>query len=275
MIIFSLAAAMTITQTVKYSIDPGYTIESIRIKKTEQGPLTRDVDYYQTIVNSGFFKIATVGAGIDVGDGTNVSSASDLTLMGTIASDSSDIARALIQKKGESNPRVFALYTNKSMGLTNDVYGYILKQIKETKVILTRNGEKIVLDVFAKEDLSNPQGNVIPPGGSQIISKTLSKAELQQKMSKNMDNALKNIAAKPYNINGVVSGYHMVRIPPSNLLYQLGIRSGDIIKRINSHPIDSTHKLLQLWDTLMNESKIKVDIERQNQIITLDFTITD
>jgi len=275
MVLFSLVTSMTISQTIKYSISPGLSIESFRMKKQAQVQTIRDFDHYQSIVTSGFFKVALSGAGSDVAEGMNLSSPSELSLLGTISSDSRDVGRALIQKKGDLNPQVYALYSNKSIGLSNDVYGYTLYKITATKAYLNRNGEKIVLDVFTKNDGTTVPGVSLPPGGSQIISKTLRKSELQQKMSKNMDNALKGIAAKPNNINGVIAGYQMVRIPPYNILHELGIRSGDIIKRINNHPIDSTHKLLELWDSLMNESKIRVDIERQNQILTLDFTITD
>ena len=272
-IIFSLVTSLTINQIVRYKISPGYSFDLYKMKKSSIGQQIRTFDYYQSILESGFFKVALPGSAGIGADGSSVSSGNDLILMGTISGPYS-IARALIQKKGELNPKIFALY-RVSSEVTNDVYGYKLVSITTTKVVLKNNGEKVVLDVFSKgEPASQYPGTIANPGGT-VVSKTISKAELQQKVSKNMDNALQGIAAKPNMINGVVSGYYMVRIPPFNILYQMGIRTGDIIKRINNHPIDSTQKLLQLWETLMNESKIKVDIERQNQIITLDLTISD
>ena len=36
----------------------------------------------------------------------------------------------------------------------------------------------------------------------------------------------------------------------------MGARSGDIVKRVNGHVIDSTPKLMKLWESLKNEPKI-------------------
>ncbi|MBN1535005.1 MAG: hypothetical protein JXA20_20220 [Spirochaetes bacterium] len=273
MIIFALVTSFTINQAIRYSISPAYGSEYSKTKRFSIPAQAKDFDYYQPIAESGFFKIATLGAVGNGAEGETVNSVGDLMLLGTISGPRS-IARALIQKKGDPNPRIFALY-RVSGDINNDVYGFRLTKILRSKIYLKGEGNQIVLDVFSKYDPESQQAVPLGPRGGQIVSKTLSKSELQQKISKNMDNALKGIAAKPNNVNGVIDGYYMVRVPPYNLLYSLGIRSGDIIKRINNHPIDSTQKLLQLWDTLMNESKIRVDIERRSQIMTLDFTISD
>ncbi len=272
MTLFSLVTSFTINQVVRYTISPAYGSEFHAMKKQTLAGPARDIDYYQSIVYSGFFKVAAPGSVGEGSEGETVSSAGDLQLMGTI-SGPPGIARALIQKKGEQNPKVFALY-RVSGDVTNDVYGFKLTRILRSKVHLKSDGNDIVLDVFTKYQPPGEQSTLGQMGG-QTVTKTLSKSELQQKMSKNMDNALQGIAAKPNTVNGVINGYYMVRIPPYNILYSMGIRSGDIIKRINNHPIDSTQKLLQLWETLMNESKIRVDVERQNQIITFDYTITN
>jgi len=273
MILFALVTSFTINQAIKYSISPAYGSEYIKMKRLVLPVQSRDFEYYQPIAESGFFRMALPGMVGNGDEGETVSSVGDLMLMGTISGPPS-IARALIQKKGDPNPRIFALF-RVSKDVNNDVFGFKLTKILRSKVYLKGEGNQVVLDVFSKFDPEAQQAGPLGPKGGQIVTKTLSKSELQQKMSKNMDNALQGIAAKPNNVNGVINGYYMVRVPPYNLLYSLGIRSGDIIKRINNHPIDSTQKLLQLWDTLMNESKIRVDIERQNQIMTMDFTISD
>ena len=104
-------------------------------------------------------------------------------------------------------------------------------------------------------------------------NKTLSRAEIKQKVFNNMDNALRGLRAGPYRVNGQVQGYRLIRVRPYNILYKFGARSGDIVKRVNGRAINSTKKLYSMWEALKTESRITVDIERGGRIVTFDFNI--
>jgi general secretion pathway protein C len=103
----------------------------------------------------------------------------------------------------------------------------------------------------------------------------MSRAELQQKLMNDMDNMLRGMRAGPHRVDGKVEGFKLFQLAPTNMLYRLGARTGDVIKRINGHPIDSTEKLYRMWQTFPKESRVQVDIERGSQNITFDITISD
>jgi type II secretion system protein C len=81
----------------------------------------------------------------------------------------------------------------------------------------------------------------------------------------NLDNAMKGIVAGPYRKNGQIEGYQLKKVRPYNILYKFGIRSGDVIKRVNGKELNSTEKLYSMWQTMQNESQISVDVERNGR----------
>jgi general secretion pathway protein C len=58
-------------------------------------------------------------------------------------------------------------------------------------------------------------------------------------------------------------------------MFKLGARSGDIVRRVNGQILDSTQKLMSMWESIKNDPKITVDLERNGQNIRYDFNITD
>jgi len=197
-----------------------------------------------------------------------------LTLLGTISGPTS-IARAMILKTGEKSPGVFALYKVNNE-VTNDVYGNKLVWISDSKVYIEAGGQKVALELYAKKTLSpvNPNAAGQDPGGQQF-TQTLSRAEVRQKVFNNMDNALQGLQAGPERVNGQIVGYRLITVRPQNILFRLGARSGDVVKRVNGQVLDSTQKLMSMWETIKNDPKITVDIERQGKNIKYDFNITD
>ena len=59
------------------------------------------------------------------------------------------------------------------------------------------------------------------------------------------------------------------------MLYQLGARNGDVVRRVNGHPIDSTEKLYQMWKSIQGDSRITIDLERGGKLVNYDFTVSE
>lgn len=272
--IFSFMLASTINQVIKYNISPAYTKTLTGSRKISSVNVRKNFDDYKVITESGFFKVAS--ASDLAGDTTGVAGTgiSELTLLGTISGPTS-IARAMILKTGEKSPGVFALYKVNNE-VTNDVYGNKLVWISDSKVYLEAGGQKVALELYAKKIVSpvNPNATGQDQSGQQF-TQTLSRAEVRQKVFNNMDNALQGLQAGPERVNGQIVGYRLITVRPQNILFRLGARSGDIVKRVNGQVLDSTQKLMSMWETIKNDPKITVDIERQGKNIKYDFNITD
>jgi len=272
-VFFAFMLASTVNQVIKYNISPAYTKSLAGSRKISAVNVRKNFDDYKVITDSGFFKVAS--ASDLAGDTAAAASGiSELTLLGTISGPTS-IARAMILKTGEKSPGVFALYKVNNE-VSNDVYGNKLVVIGDAKVYLEAGGQKVALELYAKKTVSpvnpNAQGQ---DGGIQQFTQTLSRAEVRQKVFNNMDNALQGLQAGPERVNGQIVGYRLITVRPQNILFRLGARSGDIVKRVNGQALDSTQKLMSMWETIKNDPKITVDIERQGKNIKYDFNITD
>ncbi len=65
-----------------------------------------------------------------------------------------------------------------------------------------------------------------------------------------------------------------MKVQEDSVLYMLGARSGDIVKRVNGKVLNSTERLYEMWASIKNESSISIDIDRNGKITTFIFNIT-
>ena len=272
---FAYALALSINSVVRFSItNIGGSSAKTGFSGQTMGKAPQVPDY-QMIVNSGFFKVATVNP-----DGRAAAPEaiplSDIKLFGTITGPPV-IARALIAKAGgPAQPGMPGQNDPKAYKIGQDVFGYKLIQIDNSRIFLRIGKQVKVIDMFidTKDEPASAVASV-QPGGSQRYKQNISRTELQQKILNNMDNALTGLRAGPYRVNGQITGFKLFRVAPDTVLYKLGARDGDVIKRINGHPIDSTEKLYRMWQGFPTESRIVIDLERSNQIVTYDLNVTE
>ncbi|MDA3899283.1 MAG: PDZ domain-containing protein [Spirochaetes bacterium] len=231
--------------------------------KSERGSIS--TPSHQNILESSLFRLAE----LDEAGEDDVSEApaqvSDLSLLGTITGSVS-IARALVSKRGEKNSEVFKIGQN--------VYGYVLTWITETKVYLKKDDQKMILDMYPPKETA-PSSRSSASRSSGSIKTTLSRSELQQDLKNNMDNMLRGLVVSPYRKDGQIIGYRLKRVSSQNMLYKYGMRSGDILQKINGHQITSTQKLYELWQTIPNESKVVINVQRRGKDETFEFIIND
>lgn len=273
MLFFSFVLASTITQVYRFSAVPTVVPSQAPRQSQRQTRRVTSFNDYRSIIDSTFFRVASASGegpqGLSVQAGPAVSD-TDLQLMGTI-SGPWQMARALIKKKTEPEAKIYR------MG--SDVFGFKVTGIFTSKVHLKMGKDIRILDMYADKAKEQPKpGQPLQagaPAGRNSVKQNLSRSELQQKVLKNMDNALQGMRAGPYRVDGKVEGYKIFRIRPYNILYKLGARPGDIVTRVNGHPINSTEKLYQLWESVKTDARITVDLERNRQPLHYEFNITD
>ncbi len=218
------------------------------------------------IIQSTFFEKPDIEVGDDEEE-PEQARVTDLTLLGTLTGPRS-FARAMIKKKGTNTAEIFK--TGK------EAYGYTIVKINETTVILKSGETTSILDMYPpdkEEQKASAPSNSSSSG--EKVTKTISRPSLIQDLGNNMDNMLRGIRAGPYREDGNVVGYKLKTVSSQNILYKFGLRSGDILRRINGHPITSTQKLFELWQTFPKESRVIIDIQRNKEFKTFDFTIKD
>lgn len=264
---FSFVCAVTINTVVRFVLAPVQFIPSTPASSAQNTAAVKPQIDVNAIVNSGFFRLASPES--TVSSLPAASDLSDLVLMATMLGPDS-VACAMIKKKSDNAPKIF-MYKDR---WKDDVFGYKLIRISKTTVTLKSGDQVVVLDMYAPP--APPAGSVPnqQPGGEKL-KKTISRSDLQQRIKNNMDTMLQGLRAGPYLVNGKIDGYKLFIVQPDNYLYLIGARSGDVIKRINGHPIDSTEKLYKIWQTLPQESRVLLDLDRGGQTVSYDYTFTE
>lgn len=73
--------------------------------------------------------------------------------------------------------------------------------------------------------------------------------------------------------DGQYQGFKLIGVRPNSLYRALGIRSGDVVKRVNGKEINSPNKAIELFEQLRSQSAIQLDIERRGQSRSLSYRI--
>ena len=157
-------------------------------------------------------------------------------------------------------------------------------RIERDRVLLNDGRNTIVLPMYyrymAKTANSSPapaQEKVAAERFSDAkeIKRVLSRSDVETKVFQKVTEILTQIAISPYMNNGQMEGLRLVRVPRDNIVYELGGRSGDILRRVNGHEINQVDQMYKLWENIKDDSFISVDLERNNQIFTYSFDIRD
>lgn len=237
--------------------------------RTQQRPATETVyrgeEEFLGIVTGNFIRDAGAAPAGDPSAAAAVQAAGEIELMGVLYSTPARYARALIKEKDASGAE--------SYGIGKTVAGYKIVWIHTNAITVNVGGNKFKIKVGEKsgDAATSPPPAAAGPAsaGSQTI--TLKRDRLQQLMKK-PDEIYKN-KFSPAIVNGKIAGWKLIYVPNDNFLYQLGARSGDILRRFNGEPLESQEKMIQMWQNLQSSNKVTVDIERGGKIFTYDIAI--
>jgi S1-C subfamily serine protease len=86
---------------------------------------------------------------------------------------------------------------------------------------------------------------------------------------------MNNFRTSPNIVDGKPSGLSIDQVGTDPISSKSGIRTGDIIKKINGNDVSSLNSILELSESLKNARKISVVIERNGRHRTLVYTVKD
>ncbi|TVQ97927.1 MAG: hypothetical protein EA399_11925 [Desulfovibrionales bacterium] len=150
--------------------------------------------------------------------------------------------------------------------------GWTLEEVRARSAVFVLRGwrEEVRLWAGPPETMSLDTSGVAqevrswsaPDGGTRV---SLSRQEAQPLLSD--PNALLQMASfKPFTIDGRVSGFQVLSIRPDSVLYQVGLRNGDVLARINGQTLTGPTQLLQAYAGMDRSSVISLDVQRASQM---------
>ncbi|MFN3603335.1 MAG: hypothetical protein ACK4UJ_01360 [Leptonema sp. (in: bacteria)] len=226
-------------------------------------PEKKPFEEYEKTLTGNIFQLSLRG-----GTEENIALESkEIELIGVIAG-SKEFARALVRVKDDKSINEYAI--GEIVGgnkILNIFYNSILvlKGNREIEIFVgedsTQSKEKSEIDKTEEKISSNIQKVSIKR--SKVIQLTQNQAQLYENKF------------TPITKDGKILGIKMIFIPNNNFLYELGARSGDIIRRINGQPLDNMNKMMELWQSIQTLNKISVEIERSGKILPFEIMIQD
>lgn len=126
-----------------------------------------------------------------------------------------------------------------------------------------------VREAVSRQESSNAYSN------ARQFKKVLSRSDVENRVFSKVNEILTQIAISPYMVNGQMQGLRLIRVPNESIVFELGGRSGDIIKRVNGHELNQVDQMYKLWENIKDDSSITVDLERKNQMFSYNFEIRE
>jgi len=161
---------------------------------------------------------------------------------------------------------------------------YEIVKIERHRVLLSDGLTTSVLPMYYRYTVqtasplrSAPQRQESPDdyAGAKQIKKVLSRSDVENRVFSKVNEILTQIAISPHMVNGQMEGLRLIRVPNESIVYELGGRSGDIVKRVNGHELNQVDQMYKLWENIKDDSQITVDLERQNQMFSYSFDIRE
>ena len=100
---------------------------------------------------------------------------------------------------------------------------------------------------------------------------TVDQSEIDNALQ-NLDRLYTEIRAVPNFSGGKVSGMKVLSVKRGSIFAKLGLRRGDVLKRINGMELD-VKRGFEIFNTLKDEKSITLDLIRQGQPTTLEYEI--
>jgi general secretion pathway protein C len=247
-------------------------------------PLDRWTNVFSPAAGMG---IPVSGAG-DKGKEIKEGPKSIYALVGTIASDNPDAARAILWSEGMKEPRLYRIKQEIEPGLTlaqiDRDAAWLLRGSSREKLELLPVGSKARLAAApaapgAALGPSTGQPPAQAAGGPDLrVTRigentfTMDEAGLTQ-LTGNFNQYMTQVRLIPYFEGNKNSGYRLAAIRPGTAFEKLGFVGGDVIQAINNIDLTSPERMFTIFQNLKDEKRVAVNILRQGQKTTLTYEI--
>ena len=232
-----------------------------------------DLASFAPIIEKGLFGKAAFGKltpliNDSANSGTAATPVTDLVLLGTVLGSYRETF-ALVQKTSSKEERVYRLG----------------EKVFDTGTLLTVKNDRIELDLGGKRtpvfmptapassSSSNPpsvpgSGVTQTGSGSFVIDQKALNATLD-----NIGQAMTDARLLPSMKDGKVEGFRVSEVKPAGVFGMVGLKNGDVLLRINDFAIDSPEKAIQSLAALKGQTRLKVDLIRDNRPTTNNYDI--
>jgi general secretion pathway protein C len=191
--------------------------------------------------------------------------------------DGMELKGVVAPTPGVAASAIFAARAGKdvSVFIGDDVRpGVKLAEVHPDHVIVSRSGVRERIDLATARSTAAPHALAAARGFRINVSRAGTNAYSLSR--RELDEALRDPAQLQY--LGQIGmppggGVRMEAAPPDSLAAKLGLRPGDVIRKVNGQPVASTGDLARLYQQFGTLSQIQADVQRGNAMLQLSYQI--
>jgi len=156
--------------------------------------------------------------------------------------------------------------------------------ISRCKVIVLRNGSEEILEC-PEPDAKTRKGSAparysgsTKKEGEYAVKKVsdsefvVDEAEVENALG-NINQLLTQIRVVPNFRDGKADGFKVFAIKPDSIFAKVGLKNGDVIRKVNDNDISSPEKAFQIFQQLRNEKNLSIEISRRGQTQSFNYEI--
>ena len=185
-----------------------------------------------------------------------------LKLLGTVAGDKEQ-AYAVIWNDAEKRENLYRI--------GDSIENAILQLILREKVVLSVNGKNEILEI-EKEGLPQSNGSLSQSGQTDSKNIAISRTQINDAVQ-NVNTLMQQVRIRPHFTGGKPDGLSLTGIRPNSLFHNMGLKSGDIITRVDGQNIESVDDALKFYQSLKTASSVKLELKRRGRMETIDYNI--
>lgn len=184
-----------------------------------------------------------------------------VTLLGTVTG-SDENSWAVIQENGK---RTQGLYR-----VGDTVQNGVVRKILRGKVVLRVDEKDEVLSMETAESSKARRKGYTARTVQDGDTITVARSDVQNSL-KNINKLLTQARIRPYLRDGKPEGFVLSYVKAGSFFTKLGLRRGDIIKRINGSPINTPEDAFSFYQTLESGGPIAIEISRGGRSKILNY----
>lgn len=151
-----------------------------------------------------------------------------------------------------------------------------VSELRREGILIRQGDQEEVLGLALLQSEEAPPSSRMPAQApANYVSpakRTLDRREVMEAV-KDPSKLLMQAHAVPYIQNGALQGFRLDFVNPSGFFDKAGFQYGDVIQRINGVEIRDPGRLLGMFNQVVNERTVKVDVVRAAQNTTLTYEL--
>ncbi len=159
----------------------------------------------------------------------------------------------------------------------DSIQNAIVKMIRRAKVVLQVDGRD---EILSMEEIKQGSGRRSYRSERREPSQRSTRTQRVSMKRSMINNAINDVSKlmtqvkiQPHMEEGQPDGLAISNIKPNSIFRRMGLRNGDILKKVEGQDIRTVDDALRLYDSMKSADRVSVVIERRGSLRTIDYSI--